>query len=159
MSNLNDSSFKQAMSRFPSGVVIVTSTNTDGKKYGFTASAFTSVSLEPPLILVCLANSADCYQSFLTNDKFAVNVISPKQHDLAFKFATKGTEKFDGNDFIAGESGLPIIPECIFSLECDVMHRYPGGDHQILVGEVQYANINEGDPSIWYEGKFRELSN
>jgi flavin reductase ActVB len=158
MSKLKDSVFKQAMSRFPSGVVIVTTVGADGKKCGFTASAFTSLSLDPPLILVCLANSADCYKSFLTNDKFAVNVIGIKQHDLAFKFATKGVEKFNGDEFVTGESGLPIIPDCIFSLECSIKHTYPGGDHQILAGEVQYANVNEGDPSIWYEGSFRGLS-
>ena len=159
MSDLRNNAFKQAMSRFPSGAVIVTTTNTDGEKFGFTASAFTSLSLEPPLILVCLAKSADCYQSFLENSAFAVNVICPKQHDLAFKFATKGAGKFDGDEFITGESGLPIISGCVFSLECTVKHRYPGGDHEILVGEVKYTTINEGHPSIWYEGKFRALSN
>jgi len=159
MKNLDDNVFKQAMSRFPSGVVIVTTVNPDGKRCGFTASAFSSLSLDPPLILVCLANSADCYQSFMTNDKFAVNVIGLQQHELAFKFATKGVEKFDGDNFIVGDSGLPIITDCIFSLECNFKHKYPGGDHEILVGEVQYARVNEGEPSIWYEGSFRNISN
>ncbi len=158
MSNLNANVFKQAMGRFPSGVVIVTTISADGKRCGFTASAFSSLSLDPPLILVCLANSADCYQSFMTNDKFAVNVIGHKQHELAFKFATKGVEKFDGEDFIYGESGLPIIADCVFSLECNVKHTYPGGDHEILVGEVLHATVNEGKPSIWYEGSFRNMS-
>lgn len=158
MSNLNDNAFKQAMSRFPSGVVIVTTVSSDGQRCGFTASAFTSLSLDPPLILVCLANSADCYKSFLSNDKFAVNVIGQQQHELAFKFATKGVEKFDGEEFIYGESGLPIITDCIFSLECNVKHTHAGGDHEILVGEVQHAIVNEGKPSIWYEGNFRNMS-
>tara|TARA_R110002095_G_scaffold123881_1_gene107663 strand:- start:206 stop:493 length:288 start_codon:yes stop_codon:yes gene_type:complete len=94
----------------------------------------------------------------MKNDQFAVNVIGHEQHDLAFKFATKGVEKFDGNEFIDGESGLPIIPNCIFSLECTAKHKYPGGDHEILVGEVMHAIVNEGNPSIWYQGKFRDLS-
>jgi len=158
MPNLDDKAFKQAMSRFPSGVVIVTTINPDGKKYGFTASAFSSLSLDPPLILVCLANSADCYNSFVTSDKFAVNVIGHQQHELAFKFATKGIEKFDGDEFKDGDSGLPIISNCIISLECITKHTYPGGDHEILVGEVQHAKVNEGNPTIWYEGSFRDIS-
>lgn len=159
MANLKDESFKAAMSLFPSGVVIATTINEDGQKCGFTASAFSSLSLDPPLILVCLADSADCYNSFMKNDKFAVNVIGHQQHDLAFKFATKGIDKFDGNEFIIGDSGLPIIPDCIFSLECNIKHTYPGGDHKILVGQVEHAIINSGDPSIWYQGSFRALGN
>ncbi len=157
MINTKENTFKQAMGRFPSGVVIVTTVDNEGKKCGFTASAFTSLSLDPPLILVCLANSADCYQSFVSTDKFAVNVIGNQQHELAFKFATKGAEKFGGDEFVTGESGLPIVSKCIFSLECNAKHTYPGGDHEILVGEVIHANVHEGSPSIWYEGNFREL--
>lgn len=159
MSNLDDNTFKKAMGRFPSGVVIATTINNEGKKCGFTASAFSSLSLDPPLILVCLANSAECFNSFLNGDMFAINVIGHEQHDLAFKFATKGVDKFDGDEFVTGNSGLPIIPNCIFSLECNIKDIYPGGDHAILVGEVQEARINEGDPSIWYDGSFRNISN
>ena len=158
MSKLKDQVFKKAMARFPSGVVIVTTITANGTKHGFTASAFTSLSLDPPLILVCLANSADCFDPFVTGDKFAVNIIGHQQHELAFKFATKGVDKFDGDEFEDGDSGLPIISNCIFSLECKTKNTYPGGDHEILIGEVQYANVNEGVPSIWYEGKFRNMS-
>ncbi|MDW3094636.1 MAG: flavin reductase family protein [Gammaproteobacteria bacterium] len=150
--------FKKAMSRFPSGVVIVTTISSSGKKHGFTASAFSSLSLDPPLILVCLANTADCFEPFVTCDKFAVNVIGHQQHELAFKFATKGVDKFDGGEFDDGKSGLPIISNSIFTLECNIKDTYPGGDHEILVGEVQHATVNEGTPSIWYEGNFRDIN-
>ena len=158
MSKLNDDVFKNAMGQFPSGVVIVTTVSKDGKKHGFTASAFSSLSLDPPLILVCLAHSADCFDPFVTGDKFAVNVVGPYQHELAFKFATKGVDKFDGDEFEDGDSGLPIISNCIFSLECNIKSTYPGGDHEILVGEVQHAKVNQGTPSVWYAGNFRNIS-
>lgn len=158
MSKLNDEIFKKAMGKFPSGVVIVTTITPNGEKCGFTASAFTSLSLDPPLILVCLANSADCYNNFVTGEKFAVNVIGHQQHELAFKFATKGVDKFDGDEFEDGDSGLPIISNCILSLECNMKNTFEGGDHEILVGEVQHAKLNEGTPSIWYEGSFRDIS-
>lgn len=160
MPDIDNNVFKKAMSLYPSGVVIVTTINSSGIRHGFTASAFSSLSLDPPLILVCLANTADCYKAFVGSENFAVNVIGREQHDLAFKFATKGVEKFEGNEFVASEnSGLPILSNSIFSLECDTKHTYPGGDHEILVGEVREVTVNEGNPSIWYEGAFRDISN
>lgn len=158
MSTLSDQDFKKAMGLFPSGVVIVTTVAADGSKHGFTASAFSSLSLDPPLILVCLANSADCFETFVMGDKLAVNIIGEQQHDLAFKFATKGVDKFEGNEFVEGSTGLPIISDCILSLECNIKNTFPGGDHEILIGEVLHANINEGTPSIWFEGSFRNIS-
>ena len=155
---MDSNDFKLAMGRFPSGVTIVTTIGSEGKKCGFTASAFSSLSLDPPLILVCLANSADCYNSFNACDKFAINIIGKEQEELAFKFASKGVEKFDGNEFKEGENGLPILPDSVVSLECDAKDTYPAGDHAILVGEVKHIHLNNGIPSVWYEGKFRNLS-
>ena len=96
---MDDEIFKLAMSRFPSGVTIVTTINKEGEKCGFTASAFSSLSMSPPLVLVCLANSADCYDYFVTGSHFAVNIIGKEHEELAFKFATKGIEKFEGEKF------------------------------------------------------------
>lgn len=153
---VNSDRFKQAMGLFPSGVTIVT-TVADNEKYGFTASAFSSLSLSPPLVLVCLANSADCFVPFDQGDQFAVNIIDPKHEKLAFKFATKGCDKFDGSEFVPGTSGLPILSDSPVSLECRTRYNYPGGDHVILVGEVEYLTINDGTPTIWYAGGFHHL--
>lgn len=153
---VNDDRFKQAMGQFPSGVTIVTTVE-NGERHGFTASAFSSLSLTPPLILVCLANSADCFQPFSTGAQFAVNIIDSKHEKLAIKFATKGCDKFAGGEFVAGASGLPILSDCPVSLECTTKFTYPGGDHMILVGQVDYLAINDGSPTIWYEGGFHHL--
>ncbi len=151
--------FKQAMGRFPSGVTIVTTINSDDQRCGFTASAFSSLSLSPPLILVCLANSADCFTSFNSGERFAVNIVGPKHEELAFKFATKGCDKFGSNEFVFGESGLPILSDSPVSLECKTKYIYPGGDHIILVGEIEYLRINDDEcPIIWHEGKFHHLT-
>lgn len=150
--------FKQAMGRFPSGVTIVTTINNDGQRCGFTASAFSSLSLSPPLILVCLANNADCFDSFSTGKQFVVSIIGPEHEALAFKFATKDSDKFEGNEFVPGASGLPILSNNPVSLECNTKYTYPGGDHVILVGQVEHLRINDENPSIWYEGKFRYLT-
>ena len=155
--SINDEKFKQAMACFPSGVTIVTTVNDNNQKSGFTASAFSSLSLSPPLILVCLANSADCFEAFNNEKKFAVNIIGKAHHDLAFKFATKGCDKFEGNEFIVGELGLPILPDSPVSLECSTENVFPGGDHIILVGHVRHLKMNSVHPSIWHSGKFHNL--
>lgn len=154
-----DDSFKQAMACFPSGVTIVTTVNEAGEKSGFTASAFSSLSLSPPLILVCLANNADCFDFFNNQSKFAVNIIGPTHEALAFKFATKGCDKFEGNEFNQGSFGLPILSDSPVSLECTTENIYAGGDHIILVGQVKYLNVNGGTPTIWHEGKFHHINN
>ena len=155
---VSDDSFKQAMSCFPSGVTIVTTVDAQGDRCGFTASAFTSLSLSPPLILVCLANSADCFDTFNKQTTFAVNIVGTEHEVLAFKFATKGCDKFEGNEFVKGSTGLPILPNCPVSLECKTSQIYPGGDHIILVGQVEYLSVNGGSPSVWHAGKFCKLS-
>lgn len=156
--NVSEDSFKQAMGRFPSGVTIVTTVDDSGNKSGFTASAFSSLSLSPPLILVCLACNADCFDTFNKQHKFAVNIIGDDHQALAFKFATKGCDKFDGGEFAQGTSGLPILSNSPVSLECKTENIYSGGDHIILVGQVKYLNLNGNTPSVWYEGKFHKLN-
>lgn len=153
---VNTDHFKQAMGLFPSGVTIVT-TSVNEERFGFTASAFSSLSLSPPLILVCLANSADCFKPFNTGKQFAVNIIDEKYEELAMKFATKGCDKFAGDEFIEGGVGLPILPDTLVSLECRTKHVYPGGDHVILVGEVEHLTLGSGSPTVWHAGGFRKL--
>lgn len=154
---VSDDSFKQAMGRFPSGVTIVTSVDNNGNKCGFTASAFSSLSLSPPLVLVCLACNADCFESFNKHDKFAVNIIGSDHEELAFKFATKGSDKFGGDEFVEGSSGLPVLSDCPVSLECNKENIYSGGDHIILIGRVKYLSVNDNIPTIWHQGKFHHL--
>ena len=155
---VSDDSFKQAMACFPSGVTIVTTVDDKGQKGGFTASAFSSLSLTPPLILVCLANNADCFDYFNNQNNFAVNIIGPDHEALAYTFATKGSDKFAGNEFEKGSLGLPVLTDCPVSLECKTENIYSGGDHIILVGQVEFLNVNGGRPTLWHEGKFHHLN-
>lgn len=97
-----DDKFKKAMSHYASGVTIVTTIDDDGKKWGFTASSFSSLSLEPPMILVCLAQTADCFDAFNQADIFSVNIIGPEYEELAYRFAKKNVNKFSGGEFIDG---------------------------------------------------------
>lgn len=155
---LSSDDFKRAMGCFPSGVTIVTTIDGDNQQHGFTASAFSSLSLSPPLVLVCLANSADCFEYFNNEKRFAINIISSKHEELALKFATKGCDKFSGDEFISGASGLPILADVPASLECETKYIYPGGDHIILVGEIKHVRVNDESPTVWHQGKFHHIA-
>lgn len=149
--------FKKAMSRYASGVTIVATVDDDGKKWGFTASSFSSLSLDPPMILVCLAQSADCFGAFSHADVFSVNIIGPEYEELAYRFAKKNINKFSGGEFIEGKVGTPVLPNSLVSMECSLYKSYPGGDHKILVGSVLNAQVGSSAASVWYDGQFHRL--
>ncbi|TWE23541.1 flavin reductase family protein [Prauserella muralis] len=150
--------FREAMSRFPSGVTIVTTTDHCGARWGFTASAFCSVSAEPPLVLACLAVSADSYRAFRTSSKWVVNILGEEHAPLAKRFATKGADKFAGGEFDTDADGLPVLPEAVASLVCRTQARHPAGDHVILIGEAVNVRLRDHTPLVYYARDFARLS-
>ncbi|GBD22916.1 p-hydroxyphenylacetate 3-hydroxylase, reductase component [bacterium HR29] len=148
--------FREAMARFASGVTVVTARSArDGRLAGFTASAFSSLSLDPPLVLVCLDRRADSYRVFSEAEAMAVSVLAHGQHDLALHFASKGIDKFSGRALERGEAtGLPLIPGALAHIECAMHDRLEGGDHVILVGRVLRAAVGEGEPLVHYNRAF-----
>ena len=149
--------FLEAMGRFPTGVTIVTTVDQHGQPWGFTASSFASLSLQPPRILVCLDASANCHPSFASADGFAVNILGVEQEDLARHFATKMADKFSGRNFEPGELRLPLLPDAVATLECRTAGRFPGGDHTILVGEPVAIRLRSGSPAVFYHHRFWRL--
>ncbi|GHD98019.1 flavin reductase family protein [Streptomyces alanosinicus] len=150
--------FQDAMARFPSGVVVVTARCEDGTPRGFTASSFCSVSLEPPLVLVCLADAADSSAVFAGCDHFAVSVLAPEHQGLALLFATKGADKFSDALLQPGPTGLPTVQQAPVQLDCAAYARYPAGDHTILIGRVTGVRLGEGAPMVYCERAFRTLN-
>ncbi|MFJ5305822.1 flavin reductase family protein [Streptomyces sp. NPDC088350] len=150
--------FRAAMSRFPSGVVVVTTRCGDGTPRGFTASSFCSVSLDPPMVLVCLANSADSAPSFESCDRFAVSVLAPAHRPLAVRFATKGTDKFASEGLALSPDGLPTVERALSELDCAAHARHPAGDHTVLIGRVTGVRLGEGSPMVYYDRAFRTLA-
>jgi len=149
------SAFKQAMSRFPSGIVIATTVDGKGGLWGFTASSFTSVSLDPPLVLVCPAKSASCYAAFKAANLFAINILASDGESLAKRFATRGAGKFAGDHFVIAENGLPLIRNAVAVLICRKFADHDGGDHAIIVGEVRSVTLAKGTESlVYYRQKF-----
>ena len=149
--------FKQAMASFPSGVTIVTTTAPDGRWWGFTATSFCSVSMDPPLVLVCLADTAECHPVFAEANRWIVHVVHPDHADLAIRFATRGADKFADSGFRADERGLPVLDRACVVLDCTPYARHEGGDHTILVGQVENTTVTEELPAIFFRRSFHAL--
>ena len=149
--------FRHVLSHFASGVTVVTTWDADGRPTGLTASAFTSVSLEPPLILVCVDHKTQSYPALRASGRFAVNVLAAEHEALSRCFATTDADKFNGVGYRPGPLGLPLLPEALAHLECRTVHAYPGGDHTIFVGEVEAAQARDGEPLLYFRGDYTRL--
>jgi flavin reductase (DIM6/NTAB) family NADH-FMN oxidoreductase RutF len=156
--------FRRVLGHFCSGVTIITTMDGEGRPTGLTASAFTSVSLNPPLILVCVAHDAQSYRALADGTRFAVNILAHDQEAISNRFATKpvshAAEKFEGVGYRMGALGVPVLKDALAELECTVVHAYPAGDHTIFVGRVEAADAR-GDgglhPLLYYRGKYRHV--
>jgi flavin reductase ActVB len=147
--------FRNAMARFASGVTVVTTRNSDGAFAGFTASAFCSLSLKPPLLLVCLQKDADCYAAFMESEIFAVSILSRGQAGIARRFATKAIAKLKDTPVTPGaQTGLPLISGAAAHAECRMRERIDGGDHTVFVGEVVRAEASNAEPLLHYNRQF-----
>lgn len=134
--------FRGAMASFPTGVTIITTT-VDGKPSGTTVSAFSSLSLDPPLVLVCLARTSRTLQDVARTGRFCVNILAEGQEALAYAFAKSGAnDRFDQTDFTPGVEGDPVLAGCAATVECRVHETFAGGDHDILVGAPIRISVN-----------------
>ncbi len=140
--------FKALMAHLAGAVTIITTRDADGQIWGFTASSVCSVSLEPPLVLFCLDYTADCYPAFQESNIFAINFLSSEQSDLSALFAMKGSAKYRETPFTEGAFALPLLPGALAHLECSVYARYPGGDHTIIVGQVEGGAQAEAEATL-----------
>jgi len=150
--------FRRACGRFATGVTIATVLDAQGTPHGLTVSSFTSVSLEPPLILICLGHAVTIIDAFRAATHFAINVLSAAQQDLSDRFARKGEDRFNGLPWTAGDTGVPLLPGVLAAIECSVEHRVTSGDHDILIGRMVRAEVADGDPLLYFASRYRTLS-
>ena len=143
---------------FGTGVTVITARRPDGDLVGFTANSFTSVSLDPPLILVCLAKTSANAALFEAGPDFAVHVLHAGQQETAALFATRGADKFADQAWDTWDTGAPIIPGSLAALECAHHATHEGGDHLIILGRVGRAHHEPGhDPLLYFRGGYRRL--
>jgi flavin reductase (DIM6/NTAB) family NADH-FMN oxidoreductase RutF len=149
--------FRRVAGSFASGVTVVT-TGSNGNFHGMTASSFSSLSLEPPLILICFDLTAATLAAVDATGAFVVNILSSQQEQISRQFASRGAHTLDGVDFELGELGIPIIRDSLAHFECRVTHRHIEGDHVILVGDVVAGDVDQGDdPLLYFRGSYRRL--
>ena len=153
---VDDAQFKLAMSHFASGVTVVT-TEQEGTAYGMTVAAFSSLSLHPPLVLVCIEKSVRTHEAIAASGKFAVSILAAGQADVSNRFASRSEDKFSGVATHRAESGVPLIDGAVTTLECTLREQFPGGDHSIFIGEVVAIETAEGTPLLYYRSGYREL--
>lgn len=156
--SIDQRAFRKALGCFASGVTVVTSVDPESKApVGVTVSAFSSVSLDPPLVLFCLGKKTSSLDAFRTNGHFAVNVLSESQRDLSIRFAGRSENKWTGVRFDTWTTGVPILADCIANLECKLAAVHDGGDHVIFVGEIVKLKSQEGgSPLVYFRGAYMD---
>lgn len=137
---------------------MVTTLDNDRRPTGLTASAFTSVSLDPPLVLACVDHKAQCFPALLEAGRFAVNILQSSQEALSRRFASTRLDKFEGVAYRVSPRGLPLIADALAHIECTTINTYPEGDHTIFVGRVESATVGSGQPLLYYCGRYHVLA-
>jgi flavin reductase (DIM6/NTAB) family NADH-FMN oxidoreductase RutF len=153
---LSPDEFREVIGHFASGVTVITAVH-EGSPYGTTASAVTSLSLEPPMVLVCMSKQSETGQAMGAAGRFAVNILSQNQADAAVRFARKGSSKFEGVEVTPGEWGEPLLAQALATLECRVVEEVTGGTHSVFLAEVHRASARGGAPLAYFRGQFGRL--
>jgi flavin reductase (DIM6/NTAB) family NADH-FMN oxidoreductase RutF len=155
---LDPQRFRGALGLFATGVTVVTACHPEVGLIGITANSFSSVSLDPPLVLFSVANTARSLQAFLEAPGFCVNVLRKDQRALCLNFARTGGDKWAGVEHTAGRFGAPILPNTMAAFDCVHYAQHEGGDHRIIVGRVVDMEHNvEGEPLLFFGGRYRAL--
>lgn len=144
---------RNALGGFVTGVTVVT-TEIDGERCGFTANSFCSVSLDPPLVLVCIGKTSSNFSKFQEADHFCINVLAEAQRDVSQQFATSGVDRFEGIACETGALGSPVIPDSLSWFECAMHDRFDAGDHEILVGRVEDYGYGTQSPLAYFRGNY-----
>jgi 3-hydroxy-9,10-secoandrosta-1,3,5(10)-triene-9,17-dione monooxygenase reductase component len=149
--------FRHAAGRFATGITIATVRDPEGAPHGLTVNSFTSVSLDPPLVLVCIAHAAVTLESFRTAKHFGINILASDQRELSDHFARKGHNRFATIEWVPGETGVPLLPGVLAAIECEVHSTVRAGDHDIFLGEVVKVDVNEKRPLLYFGSAYHTL--
>ena len=155
---IDQTSFRRCLGKFATGVTVVTCSDKDGRPCGITANSFSSVSLEPPLILWNIAKVSRSLGAFLEASHFAINILSSRQRDLSHHFAMTDHTLFDGVTYTLSENNVPLLPDTLACLQCRTQKTYDAGDHHIIIGEVCSSTSTDLEPLIFFGGDYSSLS-
>ena len=155
---ISENEFRNALSRFASGVCVVTTGDNNGRFYGITVSAFCSVSLDPPLVLICIEKSTASHYAFRESRAFIVNVLEHSQLDLSERFAAPAPDKFENVAYLPGILGIPRLDGVLANIDCRISEIYEGGDHSVIIGSVESATVSSGEPLLYFRGRYGSLA-
>lgn len=153
--------FRNALGKFPTGVVVVTARTPSGELVGMTMSSFNSVSLDPPLILFSIHRRALSFAAWQSVSRYAVNILNEDQEQVSNQFARPSANKWEGLTTLVGKNGTPMLPNAGVVFECENYARYDGGDHEIFVGRVEALHehaFTYQRPLVFFEGRYRQLA-
>ena len=149
--------FRNALGQFATGVTVITTLDAEGNKIGMTANSFSSVSLDPMLVLWSIAKTSKAFDAFMTAQHFAIHVLCAEQKDVSSQFASTCDDRFCGIEHRAGRGGVPILANYSAVFQCDMESRYEGGDHVIIVGRVTEFDNTGKAPLIFHAGRYADL--
>jgi len=154
LDSIDPTALRKALGSFATGVTIITGRGRDGAAIGLTVNSFNSVSLNPPLVLWSLANSAMSLSEFTSSEHWAVHVLTAEQTELSARFARRGVDKFEGVQIEQGIGGVPLLPGCMARFQCRTVSLYEGGDHVIFIGEVLAFDSSDNAPLVFHGGRY-----
>jgi flavin reductase (DIM6/NTAB) family NADH-FMN oxidoreductase RutF len=149
--------FRLILGRFATGITVVTARDSEQRPHGMTVSAFASLSLDPPLVLVCIDNAATMAPLMAATGHFGVNVLASGQEEISRRFAGPLDDRFAGIGYREGENGCAILEGVLAWMECRITARHPAGDHVIIVGEVERGDARDGNPLLYFRGGYASL--
>ena len=157
LTNIDPWLYRRTCARFATGITVVTTLDSHGHPHGMTVNSFSSVSLDPPLVLVSIDLKNAILGHFISSSWFAINILAEHQEDLSRRFSSPSENRFVDLDWHPGPSGTPLLDGVLAQLECSVVRTFEAGDHTILIGEVQRASSAEGKPLVFFDSGYRQL--
>lgn len=154
MNAIDSKILRRTLGAFTTGVTVITTVGPDGRRYGVTANSFSSVSLDPPLVLWSQATTSRSHPAFRDSERFVINILAVDQIHVSDRFARSGDDKFEGIEIDEGLDGLPIIRGAAAFLECRKMATYPGGDHVVFLGQVENLSRADRAPLAFCDGQY-----
>lgn len=154
MDPTTDPSLRQVMAEYPTGITVVAACDDRGEPYGLTVNSFTSVSLDPPLVLVCIGRASSWHGHFVSGGGFSINLLSASQEEIAVRFSSEPSEgRFHGIAWERSPSGCPVLEDAVAWLDCSLDEVLSGGDHSILVGRVEASGLSNRPSLLFHRGR------
>ena len=149
--------FRRVCGKYATGITVVTILDANAVPQGMTANSFTSVSLDPPLVLVCSDRRTAFLNHFEVGARYAINVLEEEQQEMSSCFARASRDRFQGIEWTPGVNGAPILKGVLASLECSVSQMVEAGDHLVIIGQVMHATWREGQPLVYFNSSYQSL--